>query len=283
MAPLKFEENIKKKFEKRTLQPSANSWTKLSNDLDNSDSKRKRSFTFYMGIAASVIGMLLVTVTVFNSFENQIGSPTLVDTESSVKEGQRKTGDVVNNENAQIEVKVGVSEENKQENNIVDKSKVNPSSLKNDTKLVVTSKGINTILPANQTTRPIHNNSYNENETKTKTLVSTISNTRGNEKDSMPTTLTFEDSKALEVVNQIKKLKIENGTVSDAEIENLLKQAHNDIVRAQLYNKATRTVDADALLQDVEDDLEQSFRDKVFDGLKSGFRTIKTAVAERNN
>lgn len=281
MAPLKFEENIRKKFEERTLQPSANAWTKLSNDLDNSDSKRKRSFNFYMGIAASVIGMLLVTVTVFNSFENQIGSPTLVDTESSVKEGQIKTGDAVNNENAQIGVKVGVSEENKQENNIVDKSKVNPSSLKNDTKLVVTSKGINTILPANQTTRLIHNNFYNENESKT--LGVSINSATENEKDSMPTTLTFEDSKALEVVNQIKKLKIENGTVSDAEIENLLKQAHKDIVRAQLYNKATRTVDADALLQDVEDDLEQSFRDKVFDGLKSGFRTIKTAVAERNN
>ena len=281
MAPLKFEENIRKKFEERTLQPSANAWTKLSNDLDNSDSKRKRSFNFYMGIAASVIGMLLVAVTVFNSFENQIGSPTLVDTESSVKEGQMKTGDVVNNENAQIGVVVGVSEENKQENNIVDKSKVNPSSLKNDTKLVVTSKGINTILPANQTTRLIHNNFYNENESKT--LGVRINSATENEKDSMPTTLTFEDSKALEVVNQIKKLKIENGTVSDAEIENLLKQAHKDIVRAQLYNKATRTVDADALLQDVEDDLEQSFRDKVFDGLKSGFRTIKTAVAERNN
>ena len=281
MAPLKFEENIRKKFEERTLQPSANAWTKLSNDLDNSDSKRKRSFNFYMGIAASVIGMLLVAVTVFNSFENQIGSPTLVDTESSVKEGQIKTGDAVNNENAQIGVVVGVSEENKQENNIVDKSKVNPSSLKNDTKLVVTSKGINTILPANQTTRLIHNNFYNENESKT--LGVRINSATENEKDSMPTTLTFEDSKALEVVNQIKKLKIENGTVSDAEIENLLKQAHKDIVRAQLYNKATRTVDADALLQDVEDDLEQSFRDKVFDGLKSGFRTIKTAVAERNN
>ena len=281
MALTKFEENIKKKFEKRTLQPSANAWAKLSNDLDSCDSKRKRSFNFYMGIAASVIGLLLVTVTVFNSFENQIGSPTLVNTEPSVKEGQMKTGDVVNNENAQIGVVVGVSEENKQENNIVDKSKVNPSSLKNDTKLVVTSKGINTILPANQTTRLIHNNFYNENESKT--LGVRINSATENEKDSMPTTLTFEDSKALEVVNQIKKLKIENGTVSDAEIENLLKQAHKDIVRAQLYNKATRTVDADALLQDVEDDLEQSFRDKVFDGLKSGFRTIKTAVAERNN
>ena len=281
MAPLKFEENIRKKFEERTLQPSANAWTKLSKDLDNSDSKRKRSFNFYMGIAASVVGMLLVTVTVFNSFENQIGSPTLVDTDSSVKEGQMKTGDVVTNENAQIEVKVGVSEENKQENNIVDKSKVNPSSLKNDTKLVVTSKVVNTILPANQTTRPIHNNFYNEKDSKT--LGVRINSATENEKDSMPTTLTFEDSKALEVVNQIKKLKIENGTVSDAEIENLLKQAHKDIVRAQLYNKATRTVDADALLQDVEDDLEHSFRDKVFDGLKSGFRTIKTAVAERNN
>ena len=78
-------------------------------------------------------------------------------------------------------------------------------------------------------------------------------------------------------------MKIENGTVTDAEIEDLLKQAERDILRDRIYNETTRTVDADALLQDVEDDLEQSFRSKVFEGLKSSFKTVKTAVADRKN
>ena len=51
----------------------------------------------------------------------------------------------------------------------------------------------------------------------------------------------------------------------------------------KLYNEATNKVDANALLQSVEDDLEQSFRAKVFDAIKSGYESVKTAVAERNN
>ena len=45
----------------------------------------------------------------------------------------------------------------------------------------------------------------------------------------------------------------------------------------------TRTVDANALLQDVEEDLQQSFRSKVFEALQSGYESVITAVAERNN
>ena len=83
-------------------------------------------------------------------------------------------------------------------------------------------------------------------ENESKTLGVRINSATENEKDSMSTTLTFEDSKALEVVNQIKKLKIENGTVSDAEIENLLKIELNiylaliedDLKRPDAFQKA---------------------------------------------
>jgi replicative DNA helicase len=78
-------------------------------------------------------------------------------------------------------------------------------------------------------------------------------------------------------------LETENGIVTDAEIDNLLKQAEREILREHLYNETTRIVDANALLQDVEDDLEQSFRTKVFEGLKSSYKTVLTAVTERNN
>ena len=42
-------------------------------------------------------------------------------------------------------------------------------------------------------------------------------------------------------------------------------------------------IDASDLLQDVEADLDQSFRDKVFKTLKSSYYSVKTAVADRNN
>ena len=75
----------------------------------------------------------------------------------------------------------------------------------------------------------------------------------------------------------------EQEVVTDAEIDALLKAAHKEIELKNLYNEATNKVDANALLQSVEDDLERSFRTRVFEMLQSGYRELKTAVAERNN
>ena len=94
---------------------------------------------------------------------------------------------------------------------------------------------------------------------------------------------TFEDLKLQEIVAQVQALKKTNKTVSDAEINALLDQAQKEIMLNKLYNEATKTVDADALLQDVEADLEQSFRERAFKAIKSGYEYVKTAVAERNN
>ena len=78
-------------------------------------------------------------------------------------------------------------------------------------------------------------------------------------------------------------MQIENKDVSSEEIEALLVAAQKEITMQKLFNDATKTVDADALLRSVEDDLEQSFRDKVFTAIKSGYESVRTAVAERNN
>ena len=47
--------------------------------------------------------------------------------------------------------------------------------------------------------------------------------------------------------------------------------------------KADNTVDAVALLNEVEVELDQSFRDQIFDRLKTGFMKVRTALADRNN
>uniref|UniRef100_UPI00404B2A9B hypothetical protein n=1 Tax=Gelidibacter sp. TaxID=2018083 RepID=UPI00404B2A9B len=94
---------------------------------------------------------------------------------------------------------------------------------------------------------------------------------------------TFEDEKLKEVVAQIQELKNANDVVSENEIDALLKEAEKAIFKEKIKNANTQTVDADALLQDVEADLQQSFRDRVFEALKTSYETVKTAVAERNN
>jgi hypothetical protein len=77
MASVKFEESLKDKLEKRTLQPSSDAWDKLSTDLDASNKNSKRGFLFYIGIAASIIGIIFVTNIMFNASENQLVEPTV--------------------------------------------------------------------------------------------------------------------------------------------------------------------------------------------------------------
>ena len=74
MAPIKYEEQMKDKLEKRSLQPSPESWATLANRLDARDNKHKnKSMFWWFGIAASVVGILFVTTIYFNnkSIENQ--------------------------------------------------------------------------------------------------------------------------------------------------------------------------------------------------------------------
>ena len=61
MAPIKFEEQLKDKLEERNLQPSSESWAKLSERLDAEEKKTKFPWFWWMGIAAAVI----ITLTVF--------------------------------------------------------------------------------------------------------------------------------------------------------------------------------------------------------------------------
>lgn len=275
MAPIKFEENIKDKLEKRSIQPSSDAWDTLSAALNTNDKKNRKGLIFYIGIAASIVGILLVTHMMFNTSGNQLGEPTIVETNTEEIQNNVKSKDV--NETVEKEVVVRISEENKYKKEII-KDK---SSIKNEPKLAVNPNESISKEAEIEIEKSKEQDLIKVNETKQAVAVLNSVNTK--KEESTVNKLTFEELKAVEVVNQIKELEIKNGIVTDTEIETLLKQAERDILRERIYNETTRTVDADALLQDVEDDLEQSFRTKVFEGLKSGFESVKTAVAERNN
>jgi hypothetical protein len=54
------DQNIKKKFDNRTLEPSASAWERLSVQLDEQPKQKKIGWFFYIGAAASIL--LLVTI-----------------------------------------------------------------------------------------------------------------------------------------------------------------------------------------------------------------------------
>lgn len=272
MAPIKFDENIKNKLEKRTLQPSSDAWDTLSKQLDIHDKKNSRGLFFYMGIAASIVGVLLVTTLFFKTSEEVSVSPTVVDTERVEAIDNEEAGNSVESNT----IKVAETSKETIRTNQDSKETLSPiqSSIKNEPKVATISE--------EKKTESLNKKSV-LSTIETKASVALITNTTEKKKVTPLNKLTFEQIKANEVVATIKSMEAEGNIVSDAEIEDLLKAAEKEILRERIYNETTRTVDADALLQDVEDDLEQSFRTRVFESLKSSYNTVKTAVAERNN
>ncbi|MEG9328883.1 hypothetical protein V6B16_13135 [Salinimicrobium catena] len=70
--------------------------------------------------------------------------------------------------------------------------------------------------------------------------------------------------------------------VSDAEVDALLYTAMAELEQQNSAYAAAQRIDAEELLQEVEQDLERNFRQRVFEVLKEGFLKAKTAVANRN-
>ena len=79
MAPIKFEENIKDKLEKRTINPSDKSWEKLLFKLDEQEGKSKNKVIWWIAFAASLVGVFLATTIFFDKGENNLVSPTVVE------------------------------------------------------------------------------------------------------------------------------------------------------------------------------------------------------------
>lgn len=250
MAPNKFEENIKDKLDNRRLQPSSDAWSKLSDRLDDQEKKQKGFPFWWLGIAASIIGVLLVA-TQFYKREIIEKTPKIVVTPEVIKQ----------QESTQFNLK--------ESNDIlIDHDETKVTEVKQPLKRTAILKEqllVEEAVTINQKALPELNK-----ETKIP-------------EQGIIKELTLEDQKIQDVVAQVQKLQELNTEVTDATIDALLQEAQKEIRLKNMFNETAGVVDANALLQGVEDDLEQSFRGKVFQALKENYITVKTAVAQRNN
>lgn len=253
MAPTKFENNIKEKLDKRALPPSADAWAKLSERLDQNKKRNTKPF-WWFGIAASIVGLLLVAFQVFKSDVDIDDVPKVVVTPEVVKQDEIDKIAIDN-----VEIIEEVSEEIKL------KKAEKPNQIKKGTVKIQPNLIKETIAIAKENKMP----KAEEDRLKPEKNISE--------------NLTFEEQKIQDVVAQIKDLKANNSVVTDKTIDALLAEAQKDIALDKLYNDTTGVVDANVLLQDVEVELERSFRDKVFKALKENFISVKTAVAQRND
>jgi hypothetical protein len=261
MAPIKFENDLKDKLEQRKLQPSPDAWKNLQERLDANQNKNNNKGFWWFAIAASFVGILIISSMFFNKNQSDTIEPTLVDTE------QQQMPNANEKFVLPIKKETRVVDESPKtiEDKPVNKMPFNKKSSESKSLLQQKQKALvkeNTKAVVAQTETKI-----NTKETAAKPI----------EK------LSIEEIKIQEVVAQVEALKKANNTVSDAEINALLDQAQKEIALHKLYNETTKKVDANALLEDVEADLEQSFRERAFKAIKSGYKYVKTAVAERNN
>lgn len=253
MAPIKFEENIKEKLDKRTIQPSTDAWNKLSTRLNENKKRNNKPFR-WLGIAASIIGVFFVASQFFNNHKKVEHNHKIVVTPEFIKQAKTtkittaktKKGDKILE---QVKLK-----ENKKPNHIIKNQTIIKPNITN--KNIVIAQENNIPKLEQESLKP---------------------------KKNILTSVTIEDQKIQDVVAQIKNLKENKIEVTDQTINTLLAQAQKEIALEKLYNNSTGIVDANLLLQDVEADLEESFRAKVFKALKENFNSVKTAVAQRND
>jgi hypothetical protein len=229
----KFDEQIKVNLDNRRLQPSTDAWEKLSNRLDIGAKKKQNIVFWYIGIAASIIGVLLVALPINNT------KPVVPIIVGTPLEKQMK-----HTEKVAVEAIKVANDVSKSTKPIEQVDKINDNS--------------------------VLNGSENTSVVTKKTVL-------------QQKVLTFEEQKITEVVAKVEELKSKNQEVTDEVIDALLLEAQKEIRFNKSYNNSTGIVDANMLLQEVETDLDQSFRSKVFDAIKASFGTVKTVVAQRND
>jgi len=259
MAPIKFEENIREQLEKRNIQPSSQAWAKLSDRLDADESSNKNKGFWWGGIAAS-IALLIVSGLVFFNPEDEITN-TLVTNDQD-------TSPVIENVVDNTTKESVVSTEGIETTSSFEESKTSIIEDKND---IIQNVKLQKNAPLNQ---DLALEEPKTNPVKENTVLETLK---------PKTALEYTEHKFNEVMAEIKTLDSDGTSVTDKEIDSLLNLAQKEILKDKFKRQGSEVVDAKTLLEDVEFDIEKSFRTRVFESIKSNYKTVKTAVAERNN
>jgi len=250
MAPNKFEKHIRKQLEGREIEPTANAWANLSEKLDIAPSQKKRDYLWY-GIAASFIGILIISLLYFglNDAEN-LPAVQVVEIDETIKE------DITNSEL--------ILEKNANEG-LVEKSKIKP----------LAKRGVKDVIKNQPLELKGQITSIKEKEAVVNLELEKVVVAKDFKEEII-------SAKILEIVSKVDSLEQNNEVLTDVEVDKLLRDAQEELLRDKLF-KNNSSVDAMALLKEVEVELEQSFRDQIFQSLKTGFLKVRTAVADRNN
>jgi hypothetical protein len=264
MAPIKFEDNIREKLEGREIQPSNDAWEKLSERLDEVSNK-KNNYTIWYAIAATIVGAL-IAVTVFSNRGDRLieNSTDFVDVNTSeTNEPNENVPDLVENTSEENNKAIVVAEE--------------PNTLK----LKETNTSKENFIPKKKE-MVLKNTESKVYEAIAKTIVKK----EAGEMSRIPEEIIVNNDLIMnkrinELAAQVALIKQEYEAALAEEVSELLTDAERIIQTNKILN--SNKIDPAALLGDVETEMENSFREKIFTALGDGYSVIKTAVVDRNN
>ena len=243
-----FEEQAGEKLRERQIAPSAGSWEKLEAKMGKDNNKKK--FRIWWPLVAAMAVLAFLAGSLF--FRITPESPALVEEPTNnVPENTTEPEDF--------------------------KAPVEIASEESDSKPAQTEKA----TPAKQIPQQPTPKMKREELVAASTDIENLHLGLDNiiieppvQKETLPKT-DLEEAIAMVVSEQAEK------NLTDAEVDNLLLEAASRLTREQTFG-GNESVNASALLADVETEIDHSFRKKVFELLKDGFEEASYDFNNRN-
>ena len=252
----KLEKHISQKFREREMPPSSKAWERIDKTLGvEKPPQSKRPLFWTVGVAAGLLVVVTLSISYWSTKETESQENIIVEgaSENQVKKEVVTPATVAGQEEFDTPIPP-----NENATLVVEKEQQELTSDTAFSKTYHDKSGI----------------AENQLETKSPGLGEIVgTENRVNAK--------IED-KLNEVLAQVTAMEDSQIAVTDAEIDSLLLAAQQELLLDKVMQENGK-VDAMALLNEVEEELDQTFRDQLFDTLKEGFFKLRTAVADRNN
>jgi len=249
MAPIKFEEHIKEKLDEREIQPSPRVWDEIASQIQKAPVGKKAYF-FRYGLVAGIAAVIVLSIFYFTP---KVGKNTDQTEESTV---EKSTRDVEGKQPILIQEVAPLVKGMRKGENLNHKEPLSEKSM--------------------------HSRESPAGEIESDNVSVADVNGGNKEEELWIGSNELINAKIAELITQVDVLENTNSIVTDKEVDSLIRRAQREIVRERILGK-DNPVDATALLREVEDELDKSFRDQIFETLKAGYLKVRTAVAERNN
>ena len=270
MPRLDFEKQFAEQLKDRELKPSAGSWEKLQERLEQGEKKSTARY-WWMGIAASLVaGLLLFTF---------LGQQPVVDNSPVIVEKPEQQFEKLQEQKAGSEGLAVEESESNSETVPLYRGQPLPEAADHtpvaESNADVASAGDSEKIISEEKHQPIKE-FFEVQKSEENTVAVSMEPSGESEINQAEIDDLLEN--AMAEVSQEMEGDIE---VTDAEIDALMAEARAELRKEQgLYQ--TETLSADQLLTEVETELEHSFRAKVFEIIKDGLRKTRNAVADIN-